>query len=465
MLTDNFQDLIIGACINHPGDFTCYGPILNSKHFSGVHATIAAKVLTDYHTRRGTFPTWVIFEQMVVQRAGKVGLDSNEEDNAREYINRVKVLAKEGIRSPADVEHVASHVVEFARHQAMVIAIKKNIELLKEGKDINTAICEQALAIGQNLLNMGVLLSGDDPELALSVIDNLTSHGYGIRTGYPILDGIWKNGWGPGWLIVPLAPPKRMKTTLCINFAMNIAGPAIGEDVLYYTCEISDELAALRAMCRTSGLSTDYMYANPEKFKDTLRVHLKQFMSGEILFKGFASRSATIQDIKAHAKMAIEQGLRPKAIIIDYADTIKPSSSHKEKKDHLLQADVYTEARALGFELKCPVIMPDRCTRETVELPVPNMQSFQGAFEKAGIVDVAIGICGTDAEIQNGVLRFFVFLNRHGPALQHIQGRIDADAFMIEMNEFIPYNPDEAKPEGRRRGGIPKQLIEGGGLG
>ena len=450
--TDDFQDLIIACAIEHPEDFVCFGPIINSKHYVGVQATISARVISDYYEQNGTFPSWTIFEQGVVRRAGKVGIADDEQSKAQEYVAKIRKLVGTDVRCPADIKHVAGQVVEFCRYQAMLAAIKKNIERLKEGKSLDLAVCENAMQIGQDLHNMGVLLSGSDPDLAMDVIDRVTKRGYGVRTGDSFLDNIWKNGWAPGWLIVPLAPPKRFKTTFCINLALNIAGPSIGEDVLYYTCEISDDLAAVRAMCNVSRVPMDVMYESPEKFKIQVRDQMKMLLHGEVLVKGFASKTATIADLKAHAKMAIQQGLRPKAIIIDYADTVKPSSTHKEKKDHLLQADVYTEARAMGSELGCCVIMPDRCTRDTVSLPVPSMQSFQGAFEKAGIVDIAIGLCATEAELKNNVIRLFVFLNRHGPALQHFQGAVDASAYRMEILKELEYDPDDTGTDSKGKG-------------
>lgn len=448
--TDDFQDLILASAVQYPGDFACFGSIIHSKHYVGVQATIAARVLSEYYELHSTFPSWVIFEQAVSRRAGKVGIGEDEQAKAKEYVAKLKSLVGTEIRGPEDVKHVAGQVVEFCRYQAMVAAIKKNIERLKEGKSLDIALCENAMLIGQNLSEMGILISGSDPDLSLHVIDKVTERGYGIRTGYSHLDAIWKNGWAPGWLIVPLAPPKRYKTTMAINLALNMAGPSIAQDVLYYTCEISDDLAAIRAMCNASRSSMDVMYESPEKFKIQVRDSLVMMVHGEILVKGFASKTATIGDIKAHAKMAIQQGLRPKAIVVDYADTVKHSVSHKDKKDHLLQADVYTEARAMGQELGCCVIMPDRCTRETVSLPVPNMSSFQGAFEKAGIVDVAFGLCATDAEIKNNILRLFVFLNRHGPALQHFQGVVDTASYRFEILKEIEYDPDDAGGSGKK---------------
>lgn len=104
--------------------------------------------------------------------------------------------------------------------------------------------------------------------------------------------------------------------------------------------------------------------------------------------------------------------------------------------------------------------MPDRCTRDTVTQPVPDMQSFQGAFAKGGIVDIAFGICATDAELLNNVLRFFIFLNRHGPALQHFQGTVDPAAYRIEINKEIEYDPDEALAAKGGRGKKREKLPE-----
>ena len=93
-------------------------------------------------------------------------------------------------------------------------------------------------------------------------------------------------------------------------------------------------------------------------FRDTLELHHKESMVVDE--KG--DRHWTI-DLESPLSLWFKEG-----------DTYR--------EDHLLQADVYTEARAMGSELGCCVIMPDRCTRDTVSLPVPSMQSFQGAFEK-----------------------------------------------------------------------------------
>jgi hypothetical protein len=188
------------------------------------------------------------------------------------------------------------------------------------------------------------------------------------------------------------------------------------------------------------------MHKSPEMFIQKTKTGLGAWFAeedgfyGQILLKGYAAKTASIADIRAHALAAIEAfGVRPKAIVIDHAETVKIGKRTEEASDHRSQADIYTEAKALGQELGCIVIMPDRCNKETVQQTTPSMTSFQGSFEKAGIVDVAIGLCQTDIERVNNTIRYFVFLNRHGPQYDYFEGTVGKDRFSMTIDKDLDY--------------------------
>lgn len=261
-------------------------------------------------------------------------------------------------------------------------------------------------------------------------------------------------------------------TGFCINVACNIISPQTEGDVLYYACEISQELAMCRALCNISGLNSDYMFDSPEKFRELVNARVKETVAGNLVFKSFSAKAASILDIRQHAKAAVAQlGLKNlKAIVIDYAETVK-GDSDKGDPEYRKSAAVYTGARALGAEFGCPVLMPDRCNRETTDKPVPNMTSFQGAMEKAGIVDVAFGLCSTDEEHRGNILRLFNFINRHGPGGQHLRGRVDPMSWRMEFNEEVAYAEqkqmqEDAEETKRGRGArgsrskVPSELTE-----
>ena len=452
--TPEFQNLILACLVRHPEKFTRYGQILNPRHFIGSHATLLARLALEYNTQRSRFPTFPVLEQLALDEMHSEGQDERGGELS-EYVRQLTEL------DTADVEHVTDRVVMFAKERATLAAIRQSIEDIKAGTVPEAGLVkrfEDVLKIGQDLEDMGYILHVD----AERVIRKITENRYGIRTGFYQLDQIWKNGWAPGWLVSFLAPPKRWKTTMALNLALNMIGPTIGEDVIYYTCEISQEFALAKCLYNLSMQSSTELYETTETFIQRAIASIQQQVAGNLLVKGYASKTATISMMKIHAKTAIQQlGIRPKAIIIDYAETVRPSD--KNQSEHEQAASIFTEARAMGHELGCVVVMPDRCNRETVSLTVPNMKSFQGAFQKSGIVDVAIGLCATDAEYLNNIVRWFVFLNRYGSAYQHIRGKVDPERSRLEMIEEIPYEPEDASPSRRRDGPastLPNELQE-----
>ena len=240
-------------------------------------------------------------------------------------------------------------------------------------------------------------------------------------------------------------------TAFAINLALNIAGSQ-DTDVLYYACEITQNLAALRALTNLTNLTQDQLSANLEKGILIAGKAVQKNLWGNVWFKGYPSKSTSIGEIRMHAKQVIGRfGLRPKAIVIDYAETVRPDSVDRKAPDWRQQADIYTQARALGAEFGACVILPDRCNKETVGRSVPSMKSFQGSFEKAGIVDAAIGLCSTDDEYLHNHIRYFVFLNRHGDAYKHYSGTVDPEHMKMTVGKEIEYKPEDEDEDAKPR--------------
>ena len=245
-------------------------------------------------------------------------------------------------------------------------------------------------------------------------------------------------------------------TATALNLALNMIRPNIGADVIYFAAEIDEYLAMGRDLCNMTGRTFSDMHKDPDKFIAQVTKQLKIQAAGHLIFRGFPSKTATVQDmelaarnIKAHYKLT-----NLKAIFIDQAETTKPSGNPRDTPEHRRQSDIYTEARAMGTRLGCAIVMPDRCNKETVERPVPSMTSFQGAFEKAGIVDVGIGLCATEEEHMQNIMRIFVFLNRHGEAGHHFKCNVKPAEMQVEVEERIAWSPSQdqdEKPRKRKR--------------
>ena len=440
--TTDFQDELLACMILHPEMFMGLSEVIDYSYFTGTNSQMVCKQMQLFYKKHNVYPNFAQLATTVLQATRQTG----ENEKAAETTAYVQKLSEVELRAK---EFYRDQAVGFAKQRALILAATEVAKTIQEGKEPGGEIVKQfqdALAIGQNLLDQGYLVKADYNQ----IIDKLADVNYGTATGYDIFDTkLWKRGWGPGWLIVPLAPPKRYKTAFCLNLAMNMVGPKCGYDVLYYACEISAELASLRAFQNLLGATQDEFNDDPDAFKRRLFDGINLKMKGDLLIKHFPAKTATIADIRAHAIAAIQTfGLKPKAIFIDYAETVKTSSSDKSTPEYRQQSDIYTEARALGDELGCCIIMPDRCNREAVNQATPSMDSFQGAFEKAGIVDISIGLCATDEEYEKGDMRFFVVLNRHGEGGTHLRGKVDRQRMRITIDEELkPYEAAEIEAQ------------------
>lgn len=452
-----FQDLILACIVKEHDQFSFLLFNLSSRHFTGLVATVVAEALINYHGQYSRVPSMPVLEELSREKARKVGIDMDE---IGEYIKKLDDT------DTGDWKLVKEKLHEFIKEREVLSVLKKSIVAIQEGKPFDyVSEFTKAVNVCKDLNEMGLLFDPTDGE---AVVRKVTASNYGIRSGYTLIDQYFPMGFAPGWLIVPLAPPKSCKTTLCLNFAYNMISPGVDEDVIYNTCEISQELAFMRQLCRMIRLPIATIYQNPDHFITVMRQTFeRQNFRSKLLFKGWPAGQATISDLKSHAKMVSQEGLEPRAMFIDYAETVKAAKPTGEALDRRMEADKYTDARAMGTDLGLAVFMPDRCNRETVSMPVPNMTSFQGAFQKGGIIDVAFGICMTETEKLHNIFRLFFFLNRHGASMQYLRGSLDLETYRMEINEEIEYIPEDkdevARGERRRKNGeavLPKELQE-----
>ncbi len=451
--TTEFENLILACYINHPEEFLKYGNIVKSEYFSSTRKVLMESI-KEFNNKFSKFPSWISLGQYACDFGKRYNMDEKE---IQAYIKDLKEI------DTLDCEYIIERLISFCKERETLILIRKAAGMIQEGTvpELGFAgLFEDVLKIGQNVDDLGLLFHADVDD----VVKKITDVEAGVHTGYPQYDSIWRNGWGKGWLIVPLAPPKRYKSTFCTNLALNMAGPAVGADVLYYTLEISSELCMQRAMFNLTKLTEVDLYRDVDQFKRDVKQSMNQYIHGNLLFKHFPIGTATIADIKAHATMVKRQlGINPKAIIIDYADTVKFSNSSDQ--EYVKQSSIYKEAIALGYAMGCCVIMPDRCTKEAIDSRVPSMKHFQGAFAKGGLVDISIGLCATDTEYSQNILRTFVFINRHGKAFQHFRGIVDPETYTIDIGAEIPYEAEDEENSGKikykkRKSAIPEELLE-----
>lgn len=450
--SNDFQDLLLACVIDRHKEFYGVVQMLEAEYFDGRAAFDAAYELNVFYKKYQKIPSFTVLANQCHARFVR-----ENPDHARalfDYVVELKELDTDEWQAVRDM------VRNFIKERSIHNVIKKLIVSAESGKALEedpVKMVEEAVRVTDSFEDMGLEIHQDID----FVVDQLKDQKQGVRTGYTLLDDIWPFGWQPGWLIVPLAPPKRYKTTFCLNLALQMAAPGVGRavDVIYYACEIDQVHAMKRALINLTEIPEKHIHDSFTDFSRKAHQRVDEAVYGHILFKSFPSKQATMADIYAHASQAISVfGMRPKVIFIDYAETVKPSVADKNTPEYRRSADVYTEARALAARLGVVVVMPDRCKAEVVERAVPSLNAFQGSFEKAGIVDAAIGLCATDEEKALGKMRYFVFINRHGPEYGYFEGKVLPDIAVMTLSKEIEFTgtedeePKEKFSGSRKRG-------------
>ena len=190
--SSDYQDLILACWMRFPEKFDMYGGIMREEYFSGMNSRLTAKCIIECVTRSGTSPTPTVLGDMLYQQLTKVGVEEQVED-AQAYVQKLASI------DTRNVSEVKDRVVLFCKERAIVEVCLKVVESCKANTrdKINPIeLMESALMVGSEVNELGLHLNSQYQE----VIDRVTSSTYGIRTGYPIFDDIWKTGWGlDGW--------------------------------------------------------------------------------------------------------------------------------------------------------------------------------------------------------------------------------------------------------------------------
>jgi DnaB-like helicase C terminal domain len=451
--TPDYQDRILACIIQHPERFMCYTGVLNAAYFSGNARIVTARNLFLYCKKYSRFPAWDVLVQKVYDEIESTP-DQKEEENIMSYLKRLKDM------NTGDIDSVVEDVVKFARKRAYLIALEEAFVYWQENKEPPggfESLFKEASQVGINFQDFGYLIGPNQEDSILKVIEEYLELKPGIKLGatFHLLDEVWKNKGGirPGWLIAILAPPKRYKTTLCVNLALSIAYG--GKPVFYYPCEITQIDAALRTFQCLTDRSDAMLMDNPRAFTELTIKRANEAMGAPVLIKGYPMRGVTIgNDIRAHALASRQQlGITPAAIFIDHAECVRCSSTKKDISDHRAQGEIYIEGKNLALEMGCPVFLPDRCNAETVDRVTPTMRGFQGAFEKAGHVDAGLALCANEQEHSENQVRYFVFLNRHGKAGLHFRGIVNPETQRMTLDDKIPWNPEDDDWEEKKKGG------------
>ena len=226
-----------------------------------------------------------------------------------------------------------------------------------------------------------------------------------VTTGWDEIDKICKGGLGKGELGVVIAPTGAGKSMALVH--LGATAVEMGRSVIHYTLELQDTVVA----SRYDSCITRFPLSNLMELKDEIYEKVKD-VKGSLTVKEYPTKSASTNNLRSHLEKLKNRGQKTDMIIVDYADLLRPKSTHKEKRIEL--ESIYEELRGLAQEFECPIWTASQTNRSGVNAEVITMEAISEAYNKCFVADFICTISRTHTDKQNNTGRMFIAKNRNG---------------------------------------------------
>ena len=180
-----------------------------------------------------------------------------------------------------------------------------------------------------------------------------------IPTGFPLLDGLTYNGWGPGQLIVLAARPSVGKTAISLQMAK--ASAEAGFPTLFFSLEMTEMELGRRLLSSTGIVSQNDMMIGQ---MDWVRY---EAAAGKITSLPIIidDKSRFLSDITARITIAAERG-KCKIAFIDYLGFIKDKDGARLSMYQQI-SNITAELKATAKRAGIPVVLLCQLNRDSVK--------------------------------------------------------------------------------------------------
>ena len=370
--TDDLQKLFIEFMITDSELFVRTRNIISPTYFSKKYFD-TVEMLIDHADKYKTLPT-------IDQVKAKCEIDLTPVPNLDE----------------AQKDWFLDEFETFCRHKALEKAIIESADLLERSEygTVEDKI-KQAVRIGLTK-DLGIDYF-EDPRARLMRLKD--SNGQ-VSTGWKSLDKKLYGGFNRGELNIFAGSSGAGKSLFLQNIAMNFL--ELGQNVIYFTFELSEELSAMRVDSMTTGVPTNEIFKKIDEVE--LAVKLKrQKQGGSFQIKYMPSGSNT-NDIRSYVKeFTIQKGVAPDVVLVDYLDLMFPVNKKISPTDMFIKDKfVSEELRNFAVEQQVVMVTASQLNRGAIEEVEYDQSHIAGGISKINTADNLIGIFTSRAMRERG---------------------------------------------------------------
>lgn len=343
--------------------------------------------------------------------------------------------------SNQNLSKTSHEVIEWAKDQAMMLALVDSIQLYKQNrhKEIRPRIV-QAQQVGNDVVKVGYDLTIDTEEWrnSVSLLDV-------VGTPWRALNGTCGGGLGPGELGVILGKAGGLKTTSLINIGYWAAGLIYGYNVLHFSLEMSEKKILDRYAARV--MLSDYKKYRSDtmnsQFKKALRKAAKEKLRGRIRVKQFPANQVTVEGLQDYTSMVAElKGFIPDMIIVDYPALISPKKRSSEARRFEYQ-EIYNDLRAWAIDWDIPMWVVAQAKTVSYGKYILGKSDIAEDSQIGHIADLLISVNQTKDEEEAGKVRYYVAKTREDTTGGHTRATVKYPAIIEPVLES-PFVSDEA---------------------
>lgn len=328
-------------------------------------------------------------------------------------VDDVKLAIKSAITADlSDKEFMIDTVADFARHQAMLIAMTKSLPMLEKG---DFAAVEKEWS---GALMVGALEEGYVSDVFGEIearTKRRTDTASGVITRRSVTTGVLKldeclfhRGWGRRELSSLMAGAKRGKSFGLVFFAIQAA--KAGDNVLHITLENSLEVTENRVDAYISQTKTDALEANAVRVGAMVAAFAK--VSGVYKLHQYQASTFKPKDLRRLIESYRAKGIAFDLVVVDYADLMQPDAKARDDKIEDSKS-VYQGLRDIAVEYDCALLTATQTNREGFKAHVASADHVAEDFNRIRLCDLVISINRDDEEKARGECRLYFAAGRN----------------------------------------------------
>ena len=405
-----FQAKIISSLLSDNKFIQTISDILEPNFFDSDANKWLTQEISKYFNEFRKAPTLEVLKIKITQMDDEI-LKVSVVENLKEAWRNIEAT---------DLEFVKQETLDFCKNQVLKGAIVQAVDLLEQKKydEIKTIVDAAMKAGSERDLGHDYIISLED-RLTESVRET-------VPTPWDSVTNVMDGGLAGGELGVLVAPAGIGKTWCLQALAAHLV--KVGKTVVHYTLELNEAYVGLRYDTVFSGTPT----ANIKFYQDDVQKVIDG-LDGKLIIKYYPTRSASVNTLAAHLKQMEIQEIKPDAVIVDYADILKPTTFYKEKRH--ATGETYENLRGMAGEFDIPIWTASQANRSSLEEDVIDATKVSEDYSKVMTADFVMSVSRKVEDKIANTGRFHVIKNRFGIDGITFPANINTNTGLIQVHE------------------------------